>query len=280
MIVDTHAHLDMKQFDGDRDGVINRARDAGLDLIVTIGTGKPGSPSIRQALDLAEKYDFIYAGLGVHPHDAQLADEAYLHTLEEQMDHPKVIFWGEIGLDYYYDNSPRKRQVEAFRWQLRAALRRRLPVAIHVRDAWFDLVRILREEWVGPTPGGILHSFTGGRDQALEGAELGFHISYSGIATFKSAAAIREAVRVTPADRILVETDSPYLAPVPHRGKRNEPAFVVDVARSVATTLEIGFEELAGRTTRNFRRLAGLDEPANRDDTEAAISAGPADGGV
>ncbi len=275
MIADSHAHLDMPRFDLDREEVIQRARDAGLELLITIGTCKPGDPSARQTLDLASKHDFIYAGLGVHPHDARLVDEAYLHALESLTYESKVVLWGEIGLDYYYDNSPRETQIEVFRWQLRAAMRRQLPVAIHARDAWEDLVRILREEWSGSAPGGILHSFCGNRDQALEGVSLGFLISFSGIVTFKTADAIRDAAKAVPVDHILVETDCPYLAPSPHRGKRNEPAYVVDVARSLAGTLGMPYDLLARQSTRNIRRLVGLESHSGQNAEINGRTGGP-----
>ncbi len=259
MVADSHAHLDMPRFDDDRDEVIVRARDAGLEMIVTIGTGSPEHGSIAKTIDLAERHEFIYCGIGVHPHDARLVDESFLLGLEEKSRHPKVILWGEIGLDYYYDNSPRDRQIEVFRWQLQAARRRGLPVSIHCRDAWADLVRILREERTPNFPGGILHSFAGGPDQALEGVSLGFLISFSGMITFKSADSVRDAAAALSPDDVLVETDCPYLAPVPHRGKRNEPAFVVEVARKLAETMGIEFAELAHRTTRNLQRLVGMD---------------------
>jgi TatD DNase family protein len=248
----------MPQFDADRDDVIHRARDAGLGLIVCIGTGNPAESSIENTLDLAEKHDFIYAGLGIHPHDARLPDAGYWRKIEGWMGHPKVVLWGEIGLDYYYDHSPREIQKEVFRRQLRMARERRLPVAVHCRDAWPELSGILREEWSGDHPGGILHSFTGDRAQALEGSSLGFLISFSGIVTFKKAEALRDAARALTLDQILVETDCPYLAPVPHRGKRNEPAFVVDVGRCLAGTLQADYQELARRTSSNFRRLTGI----------------------
>jgi TatD DNase family protein len=259
MISDTHSHLDMHQFEADREEVIARARAAGLELLVTIGTGRPDDPSIQHTLELADRHDFIYAGIGVHPHDASLCTARYLAQLEELADHPKVVLWGEIGLDYYYHHSSPDVQREVFRLQLRLALHHRMPIAIHCRDAWGDFLSIIREEWAGDNPGGILHSFTGDRAMAREGLALGFHISFSGIATFKSATSIREAAREVPADRLLVETDSPYLAPVPHRGKRNEPAFVVDVARSLSATMQIDFDDLCRQTTINFRRLVGLD---------------------
>lgn len=259
MIVDSHAHLDMNEFDADREEVLRRARDAGLELLVSIGTGRPDTAGVEKTLELAERQDFVYAGIGVHPHDARLPDSAYWKKLDRLAEHPKVVLWGEIGLDYYYDHSPREIQKEAFRRQLQMARDHRLPVAIHCRDAWPDLVSILRDEWTGDNPGGILHSFTGDAAQAREGFSLGFLISFSGIVTFKKAETLREAARSLPLDRILVETDCPYLAPVPHRGKRNEPAYVIDVGRSLAQTIEVEFEELARRTTMNFRRLTRLD---------------------
>jgi TatD DNase family protein len=258
MIVDSHAHLDMPQFDADRADVIRRARDAGLELVIAVGTGNPDDSSIERTLALAENHDLIYAAIGVHPHDARLADSAYWEKLERWAEHPKVVLWGEIGLDYYYDHSPREVQREAFRRQLRMARDRRLPIAVHCRDAWRDLAAILREEWRGDNPGGVLHSFTGDREQAREGAAMGFLISFSGIVTFKKAEELREAARALSLDQILVETDCPYLAPVPHRGKRNEPAFVIHVGRSLADTRQMDFEELARRTSQNIRRLTGL----------------------
>ncbi len=258
MVIDSHAHLDMPQFDADRDRVIQRARDAGLELVVTIITAHPGKPSVEETLALTDEHDFIRAGIGVHPHEAQLPDEAYWDQIARWVEHPKVVLWGEIGLDYFYDQSPREIQREVFRRQLRLAQERRLPVALHCRDAWADLIGIIREEWPPGHPGGIFHSFTGSREQALEGASLGFLISFSGIVTFKKADGLRDAARALSLDQILVETDCPYLAPVPHRGKRNEPAFVVDVARSLAETMQVDFNELARRTSQNFRRLTGL----------------------
>ncbi len=248
----------MPEFDSDRGDVIGRARDAGLELLVSIGTGRPDTTAIEKTLMIAEEHDFIYAGIGVHPHDARLPDAAYWRKLERLAEHPKVVLWGEIGLDYYYDHSPREVQREVFRRQLSFARERRLPVTIHCRDAWPDLVDLLHKDWVGENPGGILHSFTGDAVQALEGAALGFLISFSGIVTFKKADALRKAAEVLTLDQILVETDCPYLAPVPHRGKRNEPAYVVDVGRSLAQTKQVDYEQLARRTSLNFRRLTGL----------------------
>ncbi len=271
MIVDSHAHLEMTEFDADREEVIRRAQNAGVELLVSIGTGRPDTAAVEKTLNLAEQYDFIHAGIGVHPHDARFPDSAYWKKLEQLAEHPKVILWGEIGLDYYYDHSPREIQREAFCRQLRIAREHRLPIAVHCRDAWPDLVSILGDGWAGDNPGGILHSFTGDASQAREGVSLGLMISFSGIVTFKKAETLREAARSLPLDRILVETDCPYLAPAPHRGRRNEPAYVLDVGRSLAQTIGVDFEELARRTTMNFRRLTGLDssEPQGRHDPKS-----------
>jgi len=258
MIVDSHAHLDMTDFGPDRDEVLRRALDAELSGILCIGTGNPSSSSVEDTLVLAETHDWIHAGIGVHPHDAQLADEDLWKRLERCAAHPKVVVWGEIGLDYYYDHSPREIQKDVFRRQLGMARNRGLPISIHCRDAWEDLARILDEEWEYPRTGGILHSFTGSLDSARYFAERGFLISFSGIVTFKNAGSLREVARALSPDQVLVETDSPYLAPVPHRGKRNEPAFVVDVARSLAEVMGIAFEDLARRTTENYKQLLEL----------------------
>jgi TatD DNase family protein len=175
--------------------------------------------------------------------------------MERWAEHPKVLLRGEIGLDYYYDLRLRETQRGVFRRQLQMARRLQLPISIHCRDAWSDLIQILKQEWEGEDRGGIFHSFTGSKEQALECAAMGFLVSFSGIVTFKNAESLRDAARSLPLDKILVETDSPYLAPVPHRGKRNEPAFVVHVARSLAQTLGVEFEELVRLTTSNLLRL-------------------------
>ena len=259
MIIDSHAHLDMTQFDADRADVLQRAREAGLHMILTIGTGNPETDSIEKTIDLIEQHDFLYAGVGVHPHDARTADDSYWSRMERWAEHPKVVIWGEIGLDYYYDLSPRDVQRNVFRRQLQMARSLQLPVSIHCRDAWADLVEILKQEWTEREGQGIFHSFTGNSEQALECVARGFLVSFSGIVTFKNAESVRAAARAVPADSMLVETDSPYLAPVPHRGRRNEPAFVVDVARSVAQTVGISYDDLASRTATNLLRLLGLE---------------------
>lgn len=258
MVVDSHAHLDMQQFAGDRHEVIRRAREAGVELILAIGTGAPQTDSVRHVLELAEQYEFIRAGIGVSPHDARLADEAYLRHLEDQAQHPKVVAWGEIGLDYYHDLSPREVQREVFRRQLRIARRRNLPVVLHCRDAWEDMFHTLREEYADAGRGAVFHSFTGTSRHALEAVALGCYVSFSGIVTFRNAGALREAARTVPLDRILVETDCPYLAPVPHRGKRNEPSFVVDTARALAEIRECDLARLARETSANAYRFLNL----------------------
>ncbi|HYK88761.1 MAG TPA: TatD family hydrolase [Acidobacteriota bacterium] len=256
-IIDSHAHLDMPQFDPDRDMVIERARQAGVTMILSIGTGNPSTCSIEKTLELTEEHSFIYAGIGVHPHDARTADSAYWKKMERWAEHPKVRLWGEIGLDYYYDLSPRETQREVFVRQIQMSKQLGLPVSIHCRDAWPDLIQILRQEWKDDGRGGILHSFSGNRETALECTAMGFMVSFSGMVTFKNAESVRAVARSQVRDKMLVETDSPYLAPVPHRGKRNEPAFVVDVARSLAQTIGIEFDTLAHKTTANLLRLVG-----------------------
>ena len=259
MFVDSHAHLDMPEFEADLEAVLNRARAAGVALIVTIGTGNPYEGSVERTLALAGRSDWLRAGIGVHPHDSRLADEAYWVKMSEWAAHPEVVLWGEIGLDYYYDHSRRDIQRSVFRRQLDMARERRLPVSIHCREAWADLLPILEEAARGDAPRGILHSFSGTLDQARACVDLGFLISFSGIVTFKNAEPLRQVVAGLGLEALVVETDSPYLAPVPHRGKRNEPAFVVDVARAVAAVLEVDLEEVARRTTRNIRDLLRLD---------------------
>ncbi len=270
MIADSHAHLDMKHFETDRDAVVARATAGGVGLIVTIGTGRPGDPSVRRTLELADTYQVVLAGIGVHPHDAAFADEEYLQELTALAQHPKVVLWGEIGLDYYYDSSPRDIQRRLFRRQLRLARELRLPVSIHCRDAWADLEHIVREESDAGPLRGILHSFTGTRDHAEVFAKLGFLISFSGVITFRNAAGIREAAQALQLDQVLVETDCPYLAPVPHRGRRNEPAFVADVARGLADTMGVTQEELARATLLNLRSLIGLEDNCFRSSPSSA----------
>lgn len=255
MYIDSHAHIEMERFDLDREAVIQRALDSGIDIIVNVGNGDVAKDSHASAIQLAETYPFIYTTVGLHPHEASLLDEELLARLNELSQHPKVIAWGEIGLDYFYDNSPRQQQREAFCKQLRAARERNLPAVIHTRDAEADTLAILHEEWQDAGLPGIIHCFTGTRPFAEAAIELGFSISFSGVVTFKNAEALRDTARALPIEKILLETDAPYLAPVPYRGKRNEPAYVIETARAIAELRELAPEDLGRITSENFRRL-------------------------
>jgi TatD DNase family protein len=250
-LVDSHCHLDDKQFDGDRDETIARARAAGVETMLAIGTGN-GPPDLEVAIRLAEQHPFVYATVGVHPHDAVKANEQAFVDLRALARHPKVVAIGEIGLDYHYDFSPRDVQRSVFEQQLAIASEARKPVVIHTREAWDDTIALLRSNWQGE---GIMHCFTGDEQQAREALDAGFSLAFGGVVTFPKADAVRQAARITPAGRLLVETDCPYLAPVPHRGKRNEPAFVVRTAERLAEVRGCPVEEIAAQTTANFQRL-------------------------
>jgi TatD DNase family protein len=250
-LVDSHCHLDDKQFAADRDAVIERAQAAGVERLMAIGTGD-GPPDLETAVRLADCYPFFYATVGVHPHDASKAVDESFDRLRDLLAHPKVLALGEIGLDYHYDFSPRETQRAVFVRQLELARNAGKPIVIHTREAWTDTMQILRENYSGA---GIFHCFTGGPAEAREALDLGFHLSFGGVLTFPKAEPVREAARLTPPDRLLVETDAPYLAPVPHRGKRNEPAFLVDTVRKLAEIRGTSPEEMAAVTTRNFEQL-------------------------
>ncbi|MGC9947273.1 MAG: TatD family hydrolase [Bryobacteraceae bacterium] len=251
MLVDSHCHLDDKQFDSDRDQVIARALEAGVERMMAIGTGE-GPPDLEAALRLARRYDFIYATVGVHPHDASKATPETFAAMEMLAAATKVLAIGEIGLDYHYDFSPRDVQRDVFIAQLKLAAGAGKPIVIHTREAWDDTMFVLREHWSG---GGIIHCFSGGSAEARQALDLGFHLSFGGVITFPKAEALRDAARMTPEDRMLIETDAPYLAPVPKRGKRNEPAFVVESARRLAEVRGVAPERIAEATTANFERL-------------------------
>jgi TatD DNase family protein len=256
-LVDSHVHLDDSKFDADREAVIERALAAGVERMMAIGTGS-GPPDLETAIRQAEQYPFIVATIGVHPHDASKATPETFARLRELAAHPKVAAIGEIGLDYHYDFSPRDVQRAVFQEQLEIAAEAGKPIVIHTREAWADTMAL-----VGPARCGILHCFTGDSQQAREALDLGFHLAFGGVLTFPNAVAVREAARITPEDRMLLETDCPYLAPAPYRGKRNEPAFVVDVARRLAEVRGSTLDEIAGQTTRNFERLCLRVEAAN-----------------
>jgi TatD DNase family protein len=267
MFVDSHAHLDGEKFDSDRELVIARAREAGVRAIVAVGNGD-GPAQVDCGIRLAEKYDFIYATLGIHPHEARLADDAGYQKMEGLARHPKVIAWGEIGLDYFYDHSRRDTQKEVFTRQMELAAAARLPIVIHCRpsdgsdDAWEDCLSVMREHWAAQGLGGILHCFTGNWPQAKAALDMGFMISFAGNVTFPKAQHIRDAAREVPLERMLIETDSPYLAPVPHRGKRNEPAFVKETALKLGELLGLTAEEVGLRTSQNFYKFFKLTETA------------------
>jgi TatD DNase family protein len=259
MFVDSHAHIDGPEFDADRDEVIQRARDAGVSTILNVGTGDPHSGVLERAVDLAEKYADVYTSLGTHPHDARLFDTAAEQRIKSLLQQSsRVIAWGEIGLDFHYDNSPRDVQMNVFRRQLQLAREARLPVIIHTREAEDETIQILKSDWAGAGIPGIMHCFSGSLTLAQQAIELGFLISFSGIVTFKKADDLREIAAQVPLDRLLIETDCPFLAPVPFRGKRNEPAYVVEVARCLAEVRELSLEEIARITTDNFARLFKL----------------------
>ncbi|MGO8796837.1 MAG: TatD family hydrolase [Candidatus Sulfotelmatobacter sp.] len=257
MFVDSHAHLDGARFDADREAVIARARAAGVETIVAIGNGD-GPDQVDCGIRLAEKYDFIYATLGIHPHEARLADEAAYERMAGLARHPKVLAWGEIGLDYFYDHSPRDEQKTVFIRQMELAAAAKLPIVIHCRpsdgsdNAWEDCLGLMQQNWLPKGLGGILHCFTGNWPQAKRALDMGFMISFAGNLTFPKAQQIRDAALEVPLERILIETDCPYLAPVPHRGKRNEPAFVAHTAQKLGELRGLTAEEVGILTTRNF----------------------------
>jgi TatD DNase family protein len=252
-LVDSHCHLDFPDFAQERDEAVMRARRAGVARMVTICTRLTRFAQVRE---VAAAYDDVYCTVGVHPHNA--GEELPGVTAERLVEHaldPKVVGIGESGLDYYYDKSPRDMQATSFRIHCRAARQAGLPIVVHTRDADEDTARLLEEEGAGRGLKGVLHCFSSGRALAERALDMGFYISLSGIVTFRNSEDLRAIVRDVPLDRILVETDAPYLAPVPKRGKRNEPAFVVHTAAVVAELKGVPPEELAQRSTENFLRL-------------------------
>ncbi len=258
MFIDSHAHIEMDRFDEDREAVIERALEAGVEIIVNVGNGDVSRDSHTAALRVAENYPFIYTTVGVHPHEASLLDDELFSRLLDLSQHPKVIAWGEIGLDYYYDNSPRQVQREAFRKQLQAAHERRLPAVIHTRDAEADTLAILNDEWQDSGLPGIIHCFTGTRHFAEEAIKLGFLISFSGVVTFKNAEDLRDTAKALPIENVLIETDAPFLAPIPYRGKRNEPAYVIETAKAIAELRCLTCAEVGRITSENFKRLFNM----------------------
>jgi TatD DNase family protein len=252
MLVDSHCHLDFPEFAPELDAVVARAEAAGVRRMVTIST------RVRQQerlLAIAERFANVYCSVGTHPHHAHEELDITASDLVQRTRHPKVVAIGEAGLDYHYDYSPREAQEQGFRAHIAAARETGLPLVIHSREADDDTARILREEMGKGAFPAILHCFTGGRDLAMSAIGLGLSISFTGILTFKNSQALRDIAAELPADRILVETDAPYLAPGPFRGKRNEPAFVVETAKMLAATRGVTVEDIAAQTTENFFRL-------------------------
>src|SRR5271167_2735234 len=268
MLIDSHAHLDSPRYAEDRGALLDRAWAAGVRTILSIGIGE-GPDTMHQALDLCRQYKDqpeipkIYASAGVHPHEAQLADEAAYRKLDQLLAEPEVIACGEIGLDYFYDHSPRETQKQVFRRQMEIAAAHEQPIIIHCRpsdnstNAWDDTLDMIETHWKPTGLGGILHCFTGEWNHARRALDAGFLISFAGNITFPKSQPIRDAAAQVPLDRILVETDAPFLAPIPNRGKRNEPAWVREVAVKLAEVRGIDPETAASRTTENFHRFFG-----------------------
>jgi TatD DNase family protein len=259
MYVDSHAHIDGPEFDADRDEIIERAHAAGVTTILNVGTGDPHSGAFERAIEVGRKHSSIYTAIGTHPHDARFYDDAAEQKTKQLIETgERVVAWGEIGLDFHYDNSPRDVQVDVFARQLRAARECDLPVIIHTREAETETIEILKSEYAGAARRGVFHCFSGNRELAEQALALDFLISFSGIVTFRKAEDLREVAKHVPLDRLLVETDCPFLAPVPYRGKRNEPAYVVEVARCIAEVRGVDFEEVARATTENLKSFLRL----------------------
>ncbi|RFU66929.1 TatD family deoxyribonuclease [Peribacillus saganii] len=254
MLFDTHAHLNAEQFEEDLEEVIERARKEDVSNIVVVGFDRP---TITRAMELTEQYEFIYACVGWHPVDAIDMTDNDLNWIEELASHPKVVAIGEMGLDYHWDKSPKEIQKDVFRRQIQLAKKVNLPIMIHNREATADIVEILREENAAEV-GGIMHCFSGSAETALQCVEMNFYISLGGPVTFKNAKKPKEVAAAVPLDRLLIETDCPYLTPHPHRGKRNEPGYVKLVAEQIAEIRNMTFEEIADITTANAKKIFGI----------------------
>ncbi|MFC4811885.1 TatD family hydrolase [Paenibacillus sp. GCM10023250] len=254
MLIDTHTHLDSPKFDADREAVIERALEAGVHTLVNIGFNRETIPT---TMALAERYPFIYAAVGWHPVDSIDMTPADLEWIASLLEHPKVVALGEIGLDYHWDTSPKDVQQRVFRQQIALAKEKRKPIVIHNRDAHEDVVRILREEGASEV-GGIMHCYSGSWETAKQCLEMNFYISFGGPLTFQNARVPKEVMAKVPLDRLLIETDAPYLAPHPHRGKRNESSFVRLVANTMAEISGKSVEEIAEITTENAKRCFGI----------------------
>ena len=262
-LIDSHAHIDFPQFAEDRDAMLVRARTAGVTTLLAIGSG-PGPEKLDAAIPFAEQHDWIYATVGTHPHEAKELTPAHLEQLAKLAQHPRVIAYGEIGLDYFYDHSPREVQQRVFREQMDVAARAKLPIVIHCRDAWTDCLDMLEKNWRPTGLGGILHCFTSTLEDAKRGLDMGFLISFAGNSTYPKAQNLRDVAKALPLENILIETDSPFLAPQPYRGKRNEPAYVGEVAKAIASVRNLAADEVASATAENFRRVFQLADAGAR----------------
>jgi TatD DNase family protein len=266
VLVDSHAHLDSERYAEDREAMLVRARQAGVETVLAVGIGD-GPATMHRALELSREYASnsdmprIVVSAGVHPHEAELADTAALEKLNALAAEPEMVAVGEIGLDYFYDHSPREVQARAFQQQMEIAAAHKLPILIHCRasvdstNAWDDALALLQDHWRGTGLGGVLHCFAGEARHAEQAMDMGFLVSFAGNITFPKAQPIRDVAAKIPADRILIETDAPFLAPVPHRGKRNEPAMVRSVAEKLAEVRGVDYETMALTTTANFHRM-------------------------
>jgi TatD DNase family protein len=262
-IIDSHAHLEFPHFDEDRDAMLARARAAGIEALLAIGSGT-GPDNLNAAIPFAEQHDWIYATIGIHPHEAKLATEEHFERLDALAHHPRVIAWGEMGLDYHYDHSPRDIQQNVFRRQLVQARAAKLPIIIHCRDAWDDCLSIMEQDWSSSGLGGILHCFTGTPENARRGLDMGFMVSFACNVTYPKMQHLRDVARDLPLEKLLTETDSPFLPPQSLRGKRNEPANVVQVAQTLASVRNLAIEEVASATAENFRRFFRLGTGTNQ----------------
>ena len=263
-LIDSHAHIDFPQFADDRDAMLARARAAGVTTLLAIGSG-PGPEKLDAAIPFAEQHDWIYATVGAHPHEAKELTPAHLERLAQLVKHPRVIAYGEIGLDYFYDHSPRDVQQRVFREQMELAAKAKLPIIIHCRDAWSDCLGMLEQHWRPTGLGGILHCFTSTLEDAKRGLDMGFMISFAGNSTYPKAQNLRDVAKALPLENLLIETDSPFLAPQGYRGKRNEPAYVGEVAKAIGSVRNLAAEDVALATAGNFRRFFGLSaSPAAR----------------
>jgi TatD DNase family protein len=267
-LIDSHAHIDFPQFAEDREAMLERARASGVTTLLAIGTG-PGPEKLDSAIPFAEQHDWIFATVGIHPHEAKEVTAFHLDELAKLARHPKLIAWGEIGLDYYYDHSPRDVQKRVFCEQMELAKQAKLPIIIHCRDAWSECLDILEGHWKPAGIGGILHCFSSTLEDAKRGIDMGFLISFAGNSTYPKAQNLRDVAKVLPLEKILIETDAPYLAPQPYRGKRNEPAYVAEVARTLASVRNLSPDELAEATSENFRRMFRLARPQVPASTES-----------